>query len=123
MVLCMGFAHGFRHDDFLPMVFCRIGIGNYDYVLIQVYGLGFMNVSSCIYMYCNIERNIIKNKSGSIRFGIQGKISVYIFLCSHHFIFSCYKNLSVAHFCARIKPTFGIRVVLDSRVLLCSSLW
>ena len=35
MVLCMGFAHGFRHDGFLSMVFCRFGQGKYDYVLIQ----------------------------------------------------------------------------------------
>ena len=35
MVLCMGFAQGFRHDGFLPMVFYRYGHGNYDYILIQ----------------------------------------------------------------------------------------
>jgi len=37
-----------------------------------------MDTSTCIYMYCNIERNIMKNQSGSPGFGIQGKISVYI---------------------------------------------
>jgi len=31
-----------------------------------------------IYMYCNIERNIMKNQSGSPAFGIQGKFFVYI---------------------------------------------
>ena len=30
-----GFVHGFGHDGFLPMVFCRYGQGNYGYVLIQ----------------------------------------------------------------------------------------
>ena len=65
-----GFAHGFGNDGFLPMVFCRFGQGNYGYVLIQGYGLGFMNDSTCIYMYCNIERNIMKNQSGSSSFGV-----------------------------------------------------
>jgi len=37
-----------------------------------------MDASACIYMYCNIERNIMKNQSGSPSFGIQGKISLYI---------------------------------------------
>lgn len=40
-----------------------------------------MDASACIYMHCNIERNIMKNESGSPNFGIQVKISVYIFLC------------------------------------------
>ena len=35
MVLCIGFAHGFGHDGFLPMVSSRSGQGNYGYVLIQ----------------------------------------------------------------------------------------
>ena len=35
MVLCMNFTHGFGHDVFMSMVFCRFGQGNYDYVLIQ----------------------------------------------------------------------------------------
>ena len=34
IVLCVHFAHGFGHDGFLPMVYCRSGQGNYDYVLI-----------------------------------------------------------------------------------------
>ena len=57
MVLCMIFAHGFGHDGFCSMV---------------LYAL------ACINMYCNIERNIIKNQVGSPGFGIQGKISVYM---------------------------------------------
>ena len=35
MLLCMGFSHSFGHDGFLPMVLCRSGQGNYNYVLIQ----------------------------------------------------------------------------------------
>ena len=31
-----------------------------------------MDALTCIYMYCNIERNIMKNKSGSPSFGKQG---------------------------------------------------
>jgi len=38
-----------------------------------------MDALACIYMYCNIERNIMKNQSGSPSFGIQRKISVYIY--------------------------------------------
>jgi len=38
-----------------------------------------MDVSSCIYMYCNIEKNIMKTKFGSPGFGFQGKIFVYIY--------------------------------------------
>jgi len=37
-----------------------------------------MDASECIYMYCNIEMNIIKNKDGSPGFGIKGKIFMYI---------------------------------------------
>ena len=44
------FAHGLGHDSFLPMVFCRSSQGNYCYVLIQGYGLGFMNDLACIYI-------------------------------------------------------------------------
>ena len=38
-----------------------------------------MDASKCIYMYCNIERNIMKNQSGSPDFGIQEK-SLYILI-------------------------------------------
>jgi len=37
-----------------------------------------MDASKCIYMYCSIEMNIMKNQSSSPSFGIQGKISMYI---------------------------------------------
>jgi len=61
MVLCMVFAHHFGRDGFRSMV---------------------LDASACIYMYCNIERNIMKNKFGSPGFGIEGKIFVYIcFMC------------------------------------------
>ena len=47
-----GFAHGFRTwfgcDGFRSIV---------------------LDASTCIYMYCNIERNIMKNQSGSPSFG------------------------------------------------------
>ena len=37
---------------------------------------------ACINMYYNIDRNIMKNQVGSLGFGIQGKISVYMcFMC------------------------------------------
>jgi len=41
-----------------------------------------LDVLTCINMYYNIERNIMKNQAGSPSFGIQGKISVYMcFMC------------------------------------------
>jgi len=49
MVLCMVFAHGFGCDGFRSMV---------------------LDALACIYMYCNIERNIMKNQAGSLGFGI-----------------------------------------------------
>ena len=57
MVLCMIFAHVFGRDGFRSMV---------------------LDASACINMYCNIERNIMKNQAGSPGFGIQGKISVHM---------------------------------------------
>jgi len=72
MVLCMIFAHvfwmrwfsahGIGHDGFQSML---------------------LDALACIYMYYNIERNIMKNQASSPSFGIQGKISVYMcFMCS-----------------------------------------
>ena len=57
-----GFSfHGIGHDGFRSMV---------------------LDASACINMYCNIERNIMKNQAGSPGFGIQGKISVHMyFMC------------------------------------------
>jgi len=86
----MDLTHAFGHDGFHAMVFCRSGQGNYDHVQSKVNGLGFMDASTCIYMYCNIEKNIMKNQFGSPDFGIQGKIFVYIhfmFILSPLFIF------------------------------------
>ena len=41
-----------------------------------------LDASACINKYYNIERNIMKNQAGSLGFGIQGKISVYMcFMC------------------------------------------
>jgi len=42
-----------------------------------------LDALACINMYYKIERNIMKNQAGSLGFGIQGKISVYMcFMCS-----------------------------------------
>jgi len=61
MVLCMIFAHVFGRDGFRSMV---------------------LDASACINMFYNIERKIMKNQAGSPGFGIQGKISVYMyFMC------------------------------------------
>ena len=51
-----------------------------------------LDASACINMYCNIERNIMKNQAGSPGFGIQGKIPVHMcFLCVtlSHCLFFC----------------------------------
>ena len=41
-----------------------------------------LDASACINMYCNIERNIMKNQDGSLGFEIQWEISVYMcFMC------------------------------------------
>jgi len=41
-----------------------------------------LDASACINMYCNIDRNIMKNQVCSPGFGIQGKISMYMcFMC------------------------------------------
>jgi len=50
-----------------------------------------LDASTCINMYCNIERNIMKNQAGSPGFGIQGKISV-------HMCFMCYALTFVIFF-------------------------
>ena len=50
-------VHGFGCDGFRSMV---------------------LDALPCINMYCNIERNIMKNQAGSPGFGIQGKISVHM---------------------------------------------
>ena len=61
IVLFMISAHVFGRDGFRSMV---------------------LDASTCINMYYNIERNIMKNHAGSPGFGIQGKISVYMcFMC------------------------------------------
>ena len=53
-------VHGFGHDGFRSMV---------------------LDASTCINMYCNIERNAMKNQSGSPGFGIQGKSVCICVLC------------------------------------------
>ena len=41
-----------------------------------------LDALACINMYCNIERNIMKNQAGSLGFEIQWEISVYMcFMC------------------------------------------
>jgi len=61
---------------------------------VMVFWSMVLDASACINMYCNIERNIMKNQAGSPGFGIQGKISVYMcFMCYALtlFILLCFK--------------------------------
>ena len=37
-----------------------------------------MNALTCIYMFCNTKRNILKYQASSLDLGSRGKISVYI---------------------------------------------
>jgi len=71
MLLCMIFAHVFECDGFRSMVLGAM-----------VFQSMVLDALTCINMYCNIERNIMKNQVGSPGFGIQGKIYVYMcFMC------------------------------------------
>ena len=98
----MVFAHGFGHDGIQSIV---------------------LDALACIYMYCNIETNIMKNQSGSPSFGIQGK-SLYICVSCVMLslrLFSVFYNSYVRNFYTGLKPTFGARVFLASRGRLCCS--
>jgi len=69
-------------------------------------GLGFMDSLSCIYIYCNTEKNIMKNQSTSPSFGIQGKnLCVYMFyvLCPRHRLFSCFLEFICRSFLYEVK--------------------
>ena len=90
MVLCMIFAHVFWTRRFSVH-----GIGCDGFLVHGIGRDGFrsmvLDASTCINMYCNIERNIMKNQAGSPGFGIQGKISVHMcfyVLCSRIVYFS-----------------------------------
>ena len=81
MVLCMIFAH-----VFWTRWFSVHGIGSmvfWSMVLdVMVFRSMVLDASACINMYCNIERNIMKNQAGSLGFEIQWEISVYMcFMC------------------------------------------
>src|SRR3984885_14479684 len=71
MVLCMILAH-----VFWTRWFSVHGIGS------MVFWYMVLDALACINMYCNIERNIMKNQAGSLSFEIQWEISVYMcFMC------------------------------------------
>jgi len=76
MVLCMIFAH-----DFWTRWFLVHGIG------CDGFRSMVLDASACINMYCNIERNIMKNQAGSPGFRIQGKISMHMCYALALFIF------------------------------------
>jgi len=62
-------------------------------------------------MYCNIERDIMKNQSGFPDMGSKRKISMNIF-CSRHCRFFCFKNSFASNF-YRVK-TFNIGLNRDA---------
>ena len=76
-----------------------------------------LDASTYINMYYNIEMNIMKNQAGSPDFGIWGKIFVYMcFLCYALALFIfCDLESYAGNLYTRLKPTFGIKVVLASR--------
>ena len=64
-------VHGFGRDGFRSMVLDTM-----------VFRSMVLDASACINMYCNIERNIMKNQACSLGFEIQWEISVYMcFMC------------------------------------------
>jgi len=63
-----------------------------------------MSASTCIYMYCNIEMNIMRKQYVSPNFGIHGKISMYWSFVSRDCIFYVFKNLFASNFCTGLKP-------------------
>ena len=77
---------GQRPEKFFFGPYIRLGEPTYGF---SVHGFGcdgflstVLDASACITMYCNIERNIMKNQAGSPGFGIQWEISVYMcFMC------------------------------------------
>ena len=80
MVLCMIFAHvfwtrWFSVHDIGSMVFWSMVLD------VMVFQSMVLDASACINMYCNIERNIMKNQAGSLDFGIQGKSLCICVLC------------------------------------------
>jgi hypothetical protein len=76
-----GFVHDFRTCFLDAMVFGPWFLTRW----FSVHGFGrdgfrsmVLDASACINMYCNIERNIMKNQAGSLGFEIQWEISVYM---------------------------------------------
>ena len=59
MVLCMIFTHVFGCDGLWSMVLDAM-----------VFRSMVLDASACINMYCNIERNIMKNQDANPGFGI-----------------------------------------------------
>src|ERR1700733_11191248 len=86
MVLCMISAH-----VFWTRWFSVHGIGCDGFLVHGIGRDGFrsmvLDALACINMYCNIERNRMKNQAGSLCFGIQGKISVHMCYALALFIF------------------------------------
>jgi len=70
MVLCMIFAHVFWMRWFLVHGTGRNGFQSM-----------VLDASACINMYCNIERNIMKNQVGSPVLGSKGKSLCICVLC------------------------------------------
>jgi len=59
-------------------------------------------------MYCDIERNIMKNQAGSPSFGMQGKSLCICVLCVmlSHYLFYVFYNLYAGNFYTGLKPTY-----------------
>jgi len=106
MVLCMIFAH-----DFWTRWFSIHGIGRDGFRSMVLDAMVFqsmvLDASTCINMYCNIERNIMKNQTSSPILGSMGKslcICVLRVMLSHC-LFSLFKNSYAGNFCTGLKPT------------------
>jgi len=72
--------------EIVGLCYIRLGEPTYGFQSMVFDAMVFqsmvLDASTCINMYCNIERNIMKNQAGSPGFGIQWKISVHMcFMC------------------------------------------
>ena len=85
IVLCMIFSHVFLD----AMVFLVHGIRR------DAFRSMVMDALASINIYCNIERNIIKNQTDSPSLGSRGNLCVYVFyvLCSCIVYFLCFRIL------------------------------
>ncbi len=66
-----------------------------------------------VYVYCNIERIIMKNQFGSPGFGIQGR-SLCIFVLTLVIVYLWFYNSHAGNFRMGLKPTIPLRFWIEA---------